>query len=115
MCPNTDYKKDTTKLTQPDEAFTPRELLARLVRNQRLPSLRCNYDMESTFDVDEETDDNTPSLDRMSDEPEPPRDLTDFDIASRIVKDFNKDIEKAKNSRSKKEVEKPIETEKAPE
>ena len=109
MCPNTDYIKDTTKLTQPDEAYTPRELLARLVRNQRLPSLRCNYDAENSFDVDEADDDKTPSLDFMSDEPEPPRDFTDLDIASRIVKDFDKEIEKAGNTRNKKDEVKPVE------
>ena len=102
MCKDV-YAQDREKLTQPNEAYTPRELIVRIQRNQRLPSLRCNFDPESNFPYSEKEDLDHPVLEHMEDEPEPPLDLTDLDIASKIVKDFNKDIEKARNSRSKKE------------
>lgn len=101
MCKD-EYAQDRVKLTQPNEAFTPRELIVRMQRNQRLPSLRCNFDPESNFPYSEKDDLQHPVLEHMEDEPAAPLDFTDLDIANSIVKDFNKDIEKARNSRSKR-------------
>lgn len=115
MCKD-EYAQDRQKLTQPNEAFTPRELIVRMQRNQRLPSLRCNFDTESSFPYSEKDDLQHPVLEHMEDEPEAPLDFTDLDIANSIVKDFNKDIEKARNSRSKKEMKQDVKpTEEIPE